>query len=162
MLNETQRQLVTNNIGLVYSCAKKKHLLYDEDSIQYGFVGLCLAAERYKKETGIKFSTFATSYIIKWLDGLYSDIKHRKRLKDGSLVISDEFESFSPSYELSEDTILINYMLKNIDKESRIILKMLYSGYSNKEIYTALNLSSGKYYGKIKRIRKEFDYGRCN
>jgi RNA polymerase sigma factor (sigma-70 family) len=161
MLNETQKQLVTNNLGLVYNCAKKKHLLRDEDAIQYGFIGLCKAAERYNKDSNVKFSTFATSYIIRWLDGLYSDIKYRKRIRDGSLIISDEFELNTPSYELSEDKLFVKTIFNSVDKESKLILVMIYSGYSNKEIYTSLNLSSGKYYGKIKKIREKFVNERC-
>lgn len=161
MLNETQKQLVINNLGLVYNCAKKKHLLRDEDAIQYGFLGLCKAAERYNKDSSVKFSTFATSYIIRWLDGLYSDIKYRKRIRDGSLTISDEFESNTPSYEFPEDKMFVKTILDRVDKELKLILVMIYSGYSNKEIYTSLNLSSGKYYGKIKKIREEFVNERC-
>ena len=161
MLNDAQRQLVTNNLGLVYNCAKKKHLLKDEDAIQYGFIGLCKAAERYKKDSGVKFSTFATSYIIRWLDGMYSDIKYKQRIKDGNLIISDELEKYTPSYDISDDNIIINIIMSNVDKESKTILTMLYKGYTNKEIYTELNLSSGKYYSKIKKIREKFSYGRC-
>lgn len=162
MLNDTQRQLVLDNLELVYSIAKKKKLLFDEDAVQYGFVGLCKAAENYDNSRGIKFSTYACSYITKWLDGLYSDIKYRKSIKEGKIKITDEAEQYVTDVaHISDEKILLSVIFSNVDDESKQIMRMIYEGYSNKEIYFKLNITSNRYYKKIKNIKEKFNYGRC-
>lgn len=161
MLNETQKKLVTENTGLVYSCAKKKHLLNNEDAIQYGMLGLCKAAENYNDQLGIKFSTFATSYIFRWLDGLYSDIKYKNRINDGSIVLVDDVEKYITNFNNSENELDVNHILSIVDDDSKFILKMIYQGYSNKDIYTKLNITSNNYYNRIKKIKEMLNYGRC-
>lgn len=160
MLNEVQRQLVTDNLGLVYSCAKKKHLLNDEDSVQYGFLGLCKAAERFDLNKGIRFSTFATNYIIHWLDGLYSDIKYRNNLNNGTIVISDDYEEEIIARDEIYNKILTNSIINSSDAESQKILKLIYQGYSSKEICNKLGITSSKYYGRLNKIKERLRYER--
>ena len=160
MLNEEQREMVLSNMGLVYSIAVKKGVIQDEDAVQYGFLGLCRAAESFDKNYGVKFSTFAYSYIIRWIDGLYSDIKHKGRVVGGSLVYTDDITKYKQEITAGiDDKIFLSTILDKVDDCSRKILIMLYQGYLQKQITERLNISPSKYYNKIKKVRERFKYG---
>jgi RNA polymerase sigma factor (sigma-70 family) len=64
-----QEALVTANIGLVVSIAKRYYyscvgtILSQHDLVQEGMIGLMDAAERFEPEKGFKFSTYATWWI---------------------------------------------------------------------------------------------------
>lgn len=160
MLNDEQRELVISNMGLVYSAAIQKRVVADEDAIQYGFLGLCKAAERYDKNLGIKFSTFAYSYIIRYVDGLYGDIKHRKHIKNGTYIYTDDITRYKEEITNGIDSfIFLKDIISKVDECSQKILLMLYEGYKHKEITKMLNISSAKYYSKIKNIKERFNNG---
>lgn len=144
-------------MGLVYSVAIKKGLINDEDAVQYGFLGLCKAAESYNKELGVRFSTFAYSYIIRWVDGLYSDIKHRRRVGGGELVYTDDITKYKQEISAGiDDKVFLSIILDKVDKCSRRILEMLYQGYKQKQITEELKISSTQYYNKIKKVKEKF------
>lgn len=77
VLTDEQRKLVEDNVGLVYSEAHKRGVV-SEDLIQEGMMGLMNAARYYSPDFGVKFSTYAGSYIWAALFGTYSDKKHAK------------------------------------------------------------------------------------
>ena len=64
-LNEEQRQLVEDNIGIVYNTIKLTNgNIHNIDLIEVGYIGLCKAALYYKKSyNDVNFSTYATTCI---------------------------------------------------------------------------------------------------
>ena len=64
-LNEEQRQLVEDNIGIVYNTIKLANgNIHNIDLIEVGYIGLCKAALYYKKSyNDVNFSTYATTCI---------------------------------------------------------------------------------------------------
>ena len=64
-LNEEQRQLVENNIGIIYNTIKLTNgNIHNIDLIEVGYIGLCKAALYYKKSyNDVNFSTYATTCI---------------------------------------------------------------------------------------------------
>ena len=64
-LNEEQRQLVEDNIGIIYNTIKLTNgNIHNIDLIEVGYIGLCKAALYYKKSyNDVNFSTYATTCI---------------------------------------------------------------------------------------------------
>lgn len=63
---EAKNLLISSNLRLVVSCAKKfaNKGVAIEDLIQEGNLGLCIAAGKYDTKKGFKFSTYATWWIL--------------------------------------------------------------------------------------------------
>lgn len=166
MLNDEQRELVLNNMRLVYKIASDRGLLKDKDAVQCGFIGLCKAAEGFDPTRNVRFSTYATIYINRWLNGFSSDIRYRRRIRDGSYIIVDDISKYmnelSPSSNDYDTKLFIQDMMSKVDECSRKILEMIYKGYKQKQIVVELNISSKKYYNRIKKIREKFNYERSN
>ena len=64
-LNEKQRQLVEDNIGIIYNTIKLTNgNIHNIDLIEVGYIGLCKAALHYKRlNNNINFATYATTCI---------------------------------------------------------------------------------------------------
>ena len=64
-LNEEQRQLVEDNIGIIYNTIKLTNgNIHNINLIEVGYIGLCKAALYYKKSyNDVNFSTYATTCI---------------------------------------------------------------------------------------------------
>ena len=64
-LNEEQRQLVEDNIGIIYNTIKLTNgNIHNINLIEVGYIGLCKAALYYKKSyNDVSFSTYATTCI---------------------------------------------------------------------------------------------------
>lgn len=160
MLNDEQRKIVEDNIKLVYKVASDRNQLCDEDAVQYGFYGLCKAVENFKPEKGIKFSTYAYNTIYGWMEGMYSDMKLRKSIKEGVIFFTDDVSIYQGEMEVNEDKLFLSYIYSSVDKCTKKILKMMYMGYRKGEIYKALGINSEIYNKKLKQIKEEFSYGR--
>lgn len=164
MLNDEQRELVINNMKLVYKIASERGLLKDQDAVQSGFIGLCKAAEKYDPSRNTKFQTYACVAISRWIDGLNSERKYRKRIKDGSYIIVDDISKYVDELALSREDydtkLFIKDIMSKVDECSRQIIEMIYKGYQQQQIVVKLNISSSKYYSRIKKIEEKFKYGR--
>lgn len=75
MTNTATEQMVIDNIPLVHYMVRK-HSRYNDnnydDYVQAGCIGLWLAAQRFDETKGIKFATFAASYIWGYIKDQYS------------------------------------------------------------------------------------------
>ena len=83
-------QVISENIGLVHTCAKKfkgRGIEYD-DLFQAGCVGLVKAVDAFDKSRGVKLSTYAVPVILGEIKRLFRDggsIKVGRSLKELSL-----------------------------------------------------------------------------
>ena len=64
-LNDEQRKLVEDNIGIIYNTIKLTNgNIHNIDLIEVGYIGLCKAALYYKKSyNDVNFSTYATACV---------------------------------------------------------------------------------------------------
>ncbi len=91
--------LIEENLGLVYSCAKKltgRGVEYEE-LVSAGYVGLIKAAERFDEKLGFRFSTFAVPSILGEMKRIFRDggtVKVSRSLKELSLKAQRAAEEF--------------------------------------------------------------------
>lgn len=92
--------LITENMGLVHSCAHRfsgRGIEY-EDLFQAGCMGLVKAFDAFDKERGVRFSTYAVPVILGEMKRLFRDggtVKVSRTLKELSLKTTREREAFS-------------------------------------------------------------------
>ena len=98
-MNERER-FITENIGLVHSCASKfrnRGIEY-EDLYSAGCIGLIKACDRFDSSKGFKFSTYAVPVILGEIKCLFRSggaVKVSRRLKELSLKIMRAQEDFA-------------------------------------------------------------------
>lgn len=91
--------LIEENLGLVYSCAKKlsgRGIEYEE-LVSAGYIGLINAASRFDETLGFRFSTFAVPSIIGEMKRIFRDggaVKVSRSLKELSLKAQRAAEEF--------------------------------------------------------------------
>lgn len=91
---------VSENLGLVHSCAKRfrgRGIEYD-DLFQAGCVGLIKAIDNFDESRGLKLSTYAVPVILGEIKGLFRDggaVKISRSLKELSLKATRETARFS-------------------------------------------------------------------
>ena len=91
---------ITENIGLVHSCAHRftgRGIEYD-DLFQAGCVGLVKAADGFDESRGLRFSTYAVPVILGEMRRLFRDggsVKVSRSLKELSLRATKERERFT-------------------------------------------------------------------
>lgn len=79
-LNDVQRKLIEQNLGLVWAIVRRirnrtyiKSQVPNEELFQNGCLGLCMAASKWEEGRGSKFSTFAWTYIHGYIDHFIRD-----------------------------------------------------------------------------------------
>lgn len=100
-----------------------------DDLIQEGLIGLMEAAKRFKPETNIKFSTYATFWvkkrILKAVNKEYKDkintfsLDEYPELSDNIIV-----DNYHPEVRLVSD--LVNKLFKELTADERKVLSLLY------------------------------------
>lgn len=92
-LTDSRSELITQNVGLVHSAAHRfcgRGIEYD-DLYQAGCIGLIKAADGFKPELGLKFSTYAVPAIFGEIKRLFRDggsVKVGRSVKQLSLRAS--------------------------------------------------------------------------
>lgn len=103
---KAEENLVTENIGLVHSCARKfsgRGVEY-EDLFQAGCLGLLKAAMKFDRDRGLKFSTYAVPVILGEIKGLFrygTAIKVSRGIKELSAKIAAETERYQGEHGIS-------------------------------------------------------------
>lgn len=139
-LDDTQRKLVEDNVRLVYAQAHKRGI-YDEDLIQEGMVGLINAARFYSADFGVKFSTYASSYIWAALFGTYS---HKKNLKKSAVTSSLDDPDLNLQPQSVEDCGCFVHLSSKADEMADLVIEKVCEGFNKKEIRELLSISSSK------------------
>lgn len=135
-LNAAQRKLVEDNVRLVYKQAHDRGI-FDEDLIQEGMLGLVNAARYYSPDFGVKFSTYAGSYIWAALMGSYSDKKYRKNKSNTCSLDDEELHLQLPSYDADR---CFSDLFSDADPLANKVIKYICEGFTKKEICLLLNL----------------------
>lgn len=96
---DIREQRVSENLGLVHSCAQRfkgRGIEYD-DLYQAGCVGLIKAVDAFDDERGVRFSTYAVPVILGEIRRLFRDggaVKVGRSLKELSLRAKKECAAF--------------------------------------------------------------------
>ena len=166
-MQESIEKLITENMKLVYYLVNRYYPTYshDEDLIQIGMIGLCLAADKWDS-TKSKFTTYASKVI---LNEIRAEFRRRNRqLKTVSLdamTAGEDCEDISFYDVLPGDTD-VNYdpteeFATKLTRTDRECLRDSLNGSSLREIARKSNCSVENISRRIRRIRKvwEEEYG---
>ena len=159
-LTQEQQDLVEKNIKLVYSVATKLNVLKNEDAIQEGIMGLCVASSRYKEDLS-KFSTFAVKYIKGYiLTYLTYDKIIRPHRHDGKFVYSeicfiddDNLLNVQGAMGLIDLENDIREIMLKLDDASKMIFQMMVEGYTQIQMSKKMGCTQASVCRKIKQIK---------
>ncbi len=161
-MNEEQRKLAEQNIGVVFFTLNKYFpgSTKDEDLVSVGYEGLCIAAKGYDPSKG-KFSTYAAKCIrFCVMTEIRSRKKHSKNIYMSNMSAMVEEATYDGHYGAedegfddvdSEDQFIqFQHILSDMERE---IMNLSKSGLSALDIAKELGLSRGKVYTVIREIK---------
>ena len=155
----SQEQLITENMNLVYSVVRKHYPTFigDEDIIQCGMIGLCLAAKSWDSGKG-EFSTYAWKCIR-------NEINHefRRRSKcPPTLSLEYEMDDGEGGTATLRDLIVgesdIEYLdnesiLRQLNRNEKVVFELLKSGLTTSDVANATGLHIETVRKHIRKIK---------
>ena len=166
-MQESREKLITENMKLVYYLVNRYYPTYfhDEDLIQIGMVGLCLAADRWDS-TKSKFTTFASRVI---LNEIKKEFRHRNRqintVSLDAMNVGEDCEDLSFYDVLPGDTDVdydpMEEFAETLDQKDREVFEGLSSGSTSIDLASQMNVSQNRVNQRVRYIRKrwEEEYG---
>jgi RNA polymerase sporulation-specific sigma factor len=165
--------LVTDNIKLVYFTFNKLRqtqpvLLYRDDIISEGMLGLVKAAKSFDGGKNIKFSTYAAfcihNQMIMFLRKVNRFIYKDKSLDEpvskddegNELCLSDILPAKIIQLDAVAEILDLDNFLKKQSLRDRKIIKAYAKGYKQKEIAEKINLSQSYVSRIILRFQKDY------
>ena len=151
MIREETRDLVENNLGLIYSFMKKKQI-YDLDIFQELALYLCEQTDRYYDESRGKFSTFSYCIMNNYLKSrIY---KAKKKIEENESYSLEELaESENVSFyenvikyddSVFENIVIDEYLakiIKDLKPQRKAIVYLWIEGYNDTEVSERLQIS---------------------
>ena len=162
-----RNKLIKDNIGLVHYIANRYRTAqrHENDLIQEGMYGLCVAADKFDPDRNVKFSTYSTYWIRGCIlrhiykDGLIRIPEHRKGEHEHVIEYIDDKAFETLSYN-DNTNIMETVTLSDIEKQLiylRFELKLSYSKIAKK--YGTSKYRVGKIYDRLlNKIRKQIPY----
>jgi RNA polymerase sigma factor (sigma-70 family) len=142
---------------LVYSLISKEYPTYihDEDIIQCGMLGLCLAAERWDESRGTKFSSFAFPCIR---NAIIDEFKRRSKHQG---VLSLDYEVGTPDDKTplgdlivgDEDVLYVDDCENQLTPLQKKIVVALRSGMTPRAVAEAMETPLQNVYFTQRKIR---------
>lgn len=157
--------LILNNTKLVYHVIYKMKLAIDDDLISEGMIGLIRAAKNFDASKGIKFSTYATSYIsgcIKTYLTLKASIIKPSRIEgqwtDHVERVSQEdmFSEIEAPDDNIESKLIVEDFLSKLTPRERIVAEGLMNEKTQKEIGEEIHVSQVHIFRMIRIIRYKY------
>lgn len=127
----TRDELITENLGLVGSCASRflgKGVDY-EDLYSAGCIGLIHAADRFNKDLGFAFSTYAVPAILGEIKRIFRDdgaVKISRSLKERARTLRIAAEKFEKENGTSPTVSELSELLGIEDSETAQLLCVAY------------------------------------
>ena len=155
-----EKQIVKDNIKLVYFVLKKLNLYKEIDDLyDIGLIGLCKAANSFDEKKGYTFSTYATFCIR-------NEILMYRRKRTNKVNIN-AISLNTPIYENGESEIVLEDTLKSdediektiLDKEQNILLYESIEKLDEKEKLIICHYYGLLGYGNISRDQLSKDLG---
>ena len=150
-----RQQLIEDNMNLVYFIVSHEYptYLYDEDIVQSGMLGLCLAAENFDEEKG-EFSNYAGKRIRGEIKKEF--VRRKRHSKNVSLAstVNDEY-TLGELIAGKDDTSCLDdeIFYSQLTKEELNILTMNNIGFSTDEIAEMSGYSVQKVQKMLRVIR---------
>lgn len=161
-LTTEQKKLVDNNILLVYKITQRFRTLKTyEDIVQQAFLGLCDAAKKYDTNASNKFGTYAYYYILGYaLEYLRFDKSIKPPLvptKTSCPQLSMLSENIAQPFtgEENDDVILVSEIYSKVNDQEKLILRLMYEGFSQEEIAEKLHTHQWKISNALNTIRQK-------
>ena len=166
-MDESRKELVENNIKLVYYLIHKHYPTYsrDEDLAQVGMVGLCKAANKWDSSKA-SFSTYASRII---LNEIREELRRRKRAVNTvslySTLGSDELECTFIDVLPGDDDVdyfsLDEFLDTLSDEKDKEAVDILAYGGNCEDVSKKLGCSKQTVNGRLRRLKRtwEDEYG---
>ena len=159
----TKKKLVKDNINLVYHLIKTNYptFINNEDVVQEGMLGLCLAADKYDA-TKSKFSTFASRCILNQIRLYFrSTQKHNDVLSydketeapDGGVTSFIELKV--GEMDIDDAIILFHLFYETLDEKEQELVDLL-PQYDVAEISDILNLKPSVINSKKRKLLRKW------
>ena len=151
-----RHKLITNNIKLVHYIANnyKSSKNNENDLLQEGMYGLCVAADKFDPNRNVKFSTYSSywirGYILRYIykDSLIRIPEHRKG--DHINIIEHIDDRAFEMLSYNENTnILESVKLSNLEKQ------LIYLRFDLKESYSTISKKYNITKYKVEKIYKK-------
>ena len=151
------RQLIEDNMKLVYYLIRKEYPTYinDEDIVQCGMVGLCIAAEKWD-ESKSSFSTFA---VICIRSAIQHELKRRSKYQN-DLSLDYEVDdgeggtcSFGDFIVGDKDVIYVGVNTDALTKREKQVFELFQTGLSYADIARKLGVSRQAVWKSMRNIR---------
>lgn len=127
----TRDELITENLGLVGSCASRflgKGVEY-EDLYSAGCIGLIHAADRFNEKLGFAFSTYAVPAILGEIKRIFRDegsVKISRSLKEKARMLRQAAEKFEKENGTVPTVSELSKLLEIDDAETAELLCVAY------------------------------------
>lgn len=157
-------ELILNNMDLVYSTIYKMHIRINDDLIQEGMMGLVKAAEKFDSSLGLKFSTYAVSYIkgmVKTYLTLRTTVVKPQRV-NGKFVEVETMRTDSEVNEVEaedenvESSLIVRDFMKRLTVREQVVAKGLMQNKTQKQIGDELNICQTQVCRMIRVIRYKY------
>ena len=156
---EAREQLVTDNVGLVYSVARRfLNRGYElEDLFQIGCIGLMKSIDKFDMQYDVKFSTYAVPMIT-------GEIKRFLR-DDGMIKVSRTLKEHAGKARLAQEQFLLKYgreptvseLARELDIEEQELVEALDANGEVESIYKTIYQSEGSDIFLVDRIEEKRD-----
>lgn len=162
-MSMNKKKLVEDNINLVYYLINKHYptFLQNEDVVQEGMLGLCLAADTYD-ESKSKFSTFASWCILNQIRYYFREnqkhsgvLSYDKETEAPDGGVTSFIELATGDMDIDESTILFHLFCETLTDEERELVDLLIR-YDDNEVSSILGLSPITIYPKKRRLLKKW------
>tara|TARA_B100001094_G_scaffold182669_1_gene177095 strand:+ start:33349 stop:33915 length:567 start_codon:yes stop_codon:yes gene_type:complete len=153
-----RNKLITNNIKLVHYIANnyKSSKNNENDLLQEGMYGLCVAADKFDPNRNVKFSTYSSywirGYILRHIykDGLIRIPEYRKGEREHVIKHIDDKVFETLSYNYNDNTnIMETVTLSDIEKQ------LIYLRFDLKESYSTISRKYNITKYKVEKIYKK-------
>ena len=156
-MTKEQQQLVEDNMKLVYWVISKEYpkYRYDEEIVQSGMLGLCLAAENWKEQSA--FSTYAVKYIRGEINQEF--IRRKPLSKQVSLDKNIGEDCCLGDVLVGEDDVPFfdDTFMEMLSKEEQDTLSMDSAGFSTDEIAEMSGFSVQKVQKILRLIKLKWE-----
>lgn len=116
-MSELYLTLIKESEGLIFKIASKYSMYYNIDDLyQVGSIGVIKAYQNYKKDSSVKFSSYAYKYI---LGEIINFIKNDRNIK-----VSDEYMSIYKKYINVKQLLTSKYNREPLFKEICLFMEM--------------------------------------
>lgn len=168
-LNDEQRKLVEDNEGLIWYIGSKYIGRGYNPNEEYGelALGLCRAALSYNKDSGVKFSTYASAVLINVIKEYFRSMQANKRKisplsisldqpvyeEDGGVLCIEDMLGT----EYLEDSLILFDLEDILDERELTVCKLRYQGMNQTEIANIIGISQVGVSRLLSRVKKKVE-----